>query len=144
MTLRTLVLAALLAPTPALAVPQCPTVEQRAELSDFARELQGADSPAEARKMALKKVRASHRAVDQAMKLVPGDAELRERQVDLESFEAGVRASKSQAEVASHFSALEARAAAGSCHYSTGEVIAVVLGFVLGIIPGIILLILLC
>lgn len=32
----------------------------------------------------------------------------------------------------------------GSCHYSTGEIIAVVIGFILFIIPGIILLIVLC
>lgn len=31
-----------------------------------------------------------------------------------------------------------------SCHYSTGEVIAIVIGLILGIIPGLILLILLC
>jgi hypothetical protein len=30
------------------------------------------------------------------------------------------------------------------CDYSTGEIIAIVIGFILGIIPGIILLIVLC
>jgi len=31
-----------------------------------------------------------------------------------------------------------------SCHYSTGEVIAIVVGLILGIIPGLILLAVLC
>jgi hypothetical protein len=138
-----LLLAALSTQT-ALAVPDCPTDDHRAELSAFAQRLQGADTPDEARDLALRKVRLSHRAVDQAVRLVPNDAELLEHQAVLEAFEADVLASRSQQEVARRFAALDARAEALRCHYSTGEVIAVVLGFILGVIPGIILLILLC
>ena len=32
----------------------------------------------------------------------------------------------------------------GGCHYSTGEIVAIVIGFILFIIPGIMLLFVLC
>ena len=41
-------------------------------------------------------------------------------------------------------SAVLASAGGGSCNYSTGEVIAIVVSLILGIIPGLILLVVLC
>jgi len=143
--LRPAVLAAcLLVPGVATAVPSCPTDDHRAELHAFEERLRGADSLEEAQELALDEVEQSRKAVQRATRLVPGDAELRATHADLEAFADGVAAAQSRGEVADRFATLRGQQTAANCHYSTGEVIAIVLGFILGVLPGIILLILLC
>ena len=83
-------------------------------------------------------------AVCSAVRSARPDAELRATHADLEAFADGVAAAQSRGEVADRFATLRGQQTAANCHYSTGEVIAIVLGFILGVLPGIILLILLC
>ena len=128
----------------AWAVPQCPTDDHFAELSRFEERLRGADSVEEAQELALKKVGASKDAVDRAARLVPGDDELLAHQSQLQQLVDGVAQADSPDAVAEQFAGFHAQRMGGGCSFSTGEVIAIVLGFILGIIPGIILLILLC
>ena len=135
---------ALVVPPPAQAIPQCPTPEHRAELSGFEERLLEAEDVEEARSMALKKVDRTRRAVDHAARIVPNDTELQAHQAALDDFAADVAQAKTQQEVASGFADLRTQSVGAKCYYSTGEIIAVVLGFILGVIPGIILLILLC
>jgi capsular polysaccharide biosynthesis protein len=141
---RLLLAAALLFPSVALAVPQCATDDHRAQLGDFAEKLRGSDSVEQAQELAIAKISLTERAVRQAVKIVPNDVELLEHQHQLQAFRAGVEDARTQEQVAQRFSTLQGQQMGGSCHFSTGEVIAIVLGFILGIIPGIILLILLC
>ncbi|TNE92752.1 MAG: hypothetical protein EP330_00620 [Deltaproteobacteria bacterium] len=139
-----LILALTTVAAPALAIPSCPTDEHRAELSSFEKRLLGADDVDDARHMALSKVDKSRKAIDRAAYLVPGDRELIAHQEALDAFAGDIEHAQTKEEVAKGFSDLRAKHAGSSCYYSTGEIIATVLGFVLGILPGIILLILLC
>lgn len=145
MTFRILLSAVVLTVSSAAwAVPQCPTERDLAQLTRFEERLRGADSVEEAQELAHKKVDASKKAIDRAAKIVPGDADLIEHQAQLQELLAGVDGAGSTEEVASQFAVLHGQRMGGGCSYSTGEVIAIVLGFIFGIIPGIILLILLC
>ncbi len=80
---------------------------------------------------------------------------LRDAEKRMADYESSVRSAKAPADVADQFGSLVKLASSGAvmsdggvhtsgCNYSTGEIIAIVLGFFLAIIPGIILLILLC
>ena len=79
---------------------------------------------------------------------------LRDAERRMADYESDVRTAKAPTDVADHFGSLVRLASSGAvvsdgvrtsgCSYSTGEIIAIVLGFLLAIIPGIILLILLC
>lgn len=108
----------------------------------------------EARELALAPAAQAESAVARARWLAPRSAALSDAAARLADYARKVRAASSEAEVATTFGALVQLAASQSvmtdasfdakCNYSTGEIIAIVLGFILGIIPGIILLILLC
>ena len=84
----------------------------------------------------------------------PYSSSIRTAQRRLLAYQAGVHRARSEAEVAQEFGQLVRFGDSGddaidahilsSCHYTTGEIIAIVIGFILGILPGIILLILLC
>lgn len=122
-----------------------PTDADRARMTTFQARLAEAPSTEQAQALALRRIERSQRAVERANQLVPGDADLDQALRTLDAFEASVGAAGSPGEVAEAFGTwTQAQPLAGGCHYSTGEVIAIVLGFILGIIPGIILLILLC
>lgn len=135
---------ALLGATTAHAVPSCPTDRHLTKLQAFEDRLRGADSVEEARELALDKVDGSRDAVERAAKIVPNDPGLEEHIAQLDAFAEGVAEARTTDEVAHRFSTLRSQRVAGACAYTTGEIIAIVLGLVLGIIPGIILLILLC
>jgi hypothetical protein len=90
-------------------------------------------------------------------KLTWASTSIRDAAQRMTDYEAQVRDdAHTQAEVADHFGDLvrlngtsaittqSGRVPPPACSYSTGEIIAIVLGFILAIIPGIILLVLLC
>ncbi len=122
---------------------RCPTPEQRTRLTAFVQRVSEAETTEEAQRKALRKLRRSRRAVTRARKLAPGDAELAEVEQELTTMSAHVDAAPTPRAVGEALAPLAQPTAIG-CSFSTGEVIAIVLGFVLGIIPGVILLILLC
>lgn len=121
--------------------------------STFTRELAEAPDVEAARARALGPVRIAHDVVERALWLAPGSDDLRQADVALERFEEDVLRAETPEAVARRYERLLAfdRATLGStsglfdgCVYSTGEIIAIVIGFLLGIIPGIILLFVLC
>lgn len=130
--------------THATAAPRCPTDPQLQKLSAFEERLRGADSVDEARALAQRKVARTERAVRQARRLVPHDAELAEQQERLDAFARDLGRAETRYDVARRFTELRTEQAGAACHYSTGEIVAIAIGFVLGILPGILLLVLLC
>jgi len=118
----------------------------------------------EARDLALTPARAARRALQLAGMVAPSSEKLSEARARLEGFEARVQESETPAAVADEFGRLldlqmrdgnlvqiadlQVEDAdvdgPGGCHYSTGEIVAIVIGFILFIIPGIILLFVLC
>jgi len=118
----------------------------------------------EARELAVAPVRAARGALAVARVLAFWSDGLDAASARLKAFEERVRSSATQADVAREFTHLVAADAApdgpiqladldiknvevsgpGNCHYNTGEIIAVVIGFLLFIIPGLILMIVLC
>lgn len=125
-----------------------------------------ADAPTveEARKLALSPARAARRALQVAVLIAPSSEKITSAKARLEGFEDRVEASETPSAVAGEFGHLldlDMRSGnlvqvadldvgnasvrgPGRCHYSTGEIVAIVFGFILFIIPGIILLIVLC
>ena len=119
----------------------------------------------DARKIAVGPTKVARRALAVAAFVAPGNDSFADASARLEAFEGQVEQSSSPAEVATYFTELVDPAAAslgepiqladlqvgeadvegpGKCHYSTGEIVAIIIGFILFIIPGIILLIVLC
>jgi hypothetical protein len=121
---------------------QCPTEEQRAVFQQFQDKLSRAETPEEARELALSKIRLGHKAVRQASKLVSDEEGIATAEARLDALEQGILAAQTQDEVAAQFGNLDAQAA--NCHYDTMEIVVIVVGFVLGIIPGILFLVLFC
>jgi hypothetical protein len=134
-------------------------------LDDQRRRIADAPTVDDARELAVGPVRVARRALAVASFVAPGSDSLADATARLENFEGQVEKSRSPAEVAIYFTELVDPAAAsvgepiqladlqvgdasvegpGKCHYSTGEIVAIVIGFILFIIPGIILLIVLC
>jgi hypothetical protein len=133
------------------------------------RRISAAPSVVEARRLAVGPVVVARRAVAVARLIAPGSDSLGEAHDRLEAFERQAEQSASPAEVAARFAELIDSDAAsvdepiqlaallpdlevenakihgpGNCDYSTGDIIAIVIGFILFIIPGIILLFVLC
>jgi len=125
-----------------------------------------ADAPTveEARALALTPARAARHALQVAGLVAPSSEKITAARARLEGYEARVKGSETPAAVAGEFGQLldlDMRSGnlmqvadlnvrhgnvrgPGGCHYSTGEIVAIVFGFILFIIPGIILLIVLC
>ena len=94
-------------------------------------------------------------ALRNARNLIPFSDDLNSAETRLSDARSRILVASSQAEVADEFSgmmlagldndsAARVSGGGGSCNYSTGEVIAIVVGLILGIIPGLILLVVLC
>jgi hypothetical protein len=121
-------------------------------LLELRDEIASAGTPARAQQLATAPLEAAREALARARRLVPGSTELVAKERQLRGGELAVAAAATPEAVADAFVATvggpPARAAVDAhalgCSYSTGEIIAIVLGFILGIIPGIILLIILC
>jgi len=133
-------------------------------LTDRRQAIADAPTVEEARDLALTPARAARRALQVAGLVAPSSEKLTAARARLEGYEARVEESDTPAAVAGEFGQLldlDMRSGnlvqvadldvknanvrgPGGCHYSTGEIVAVVFGFILFIIPGIILLIVLC
>jgi hypothetical protein len=119
------------------------------------KEITVAKSINDARKMALAPTDDAIGALKNARNIMPFSDDLRLAETRLSDARSRILVASSQAEVADEFSgmmlagldndsAARVSAGGGSCNYSTGEVIAIVVGLILGIIPGLILLVVLC
>jgi len=122
---------------------RCVTPEDRSRVDAFIERVSEAETTDEARRKAMRKLRRSRRAIERAQKLAPRDAQLVEAHRELVSMSAHVDAASSPSAVGQALAPL-AKPAGAACSFSTGEIIAIVLGLILGIIPGVILLVLLC
>ena len=140
------------------------TARQFTVLSERQQRIADAPTVEEARDLALTPARAARRALQVAGLVAPSSEKLTQARERLEGFEARVEVSETPAAVAGEFGRLldmdmrngELVQVAdlevghanvrgpGQCHYTTGEIVAIVFGFILFIIPGIILLFVLC
>jgi hypothetical protein len=140
------------------------TPEHLAVVTERQQRIAEASTVEEARDLALTPARVARRALQIAAMVVPSSEKLTEARARLEGFEARVQESETPVAVADEFGRLldlQMRSGnlvqvadlevgnaevsgPGGCHYSTGEIVAIVIGFILFIIPGIILLFVLC
>jgi len=140
------------------------TSQHFAIVNERQQRIANAPTVEEARELALTPARAAKHALQVATLVAPSSEKLTEARAKLETFETRVQQSDTPAAVAGAFGQLldldlrngnyvqladlnvrhgDVRGP-GSCHYTTGEIIAIVIGFILFIIPGIILIIVLC
>jgi len=140
------------------------TASQIGVVNERRQRIADAESLEEARDLALSPARAAKHALQVASLVAPSAGSLTEARERIEGFEVAVGESESPSAVAGEFGRLldlemqngsllqvadlnvkhaEVRGP-GACHYTTGEIIAVVFGFILFIIPGIVLLFVLC
>jgi hypothetical protein len=128
---------------------------QYEELNQLRKEITAADTLSHARKLALAPTDEAIQALKNARTIMPFSDDLRLAETRLSDVRSRILVASSQAQVADEFSGMmlagldddsAARVSAGNvgCNYSTGEVIAIVVGLILGIIPGLILLVVLC
>lgn len=140
------------------------TIQHLAVASERQQRIADAATVEEARELAVTPVRAARRALEVAALVVPSSEKMDAVSAELEGFEERVGQQETPAAVAGEFGRLlnvnmesgelvqvadlEAGhvnvRGPGGCHYSTGEIVAIVFGFILFIIPGIVLLIVLC
>ncbi|MGZ4982373.1 MAG: hypothetical protein ACXV7E_05995 [Methylobacter sp.] len=128
---------------------------QYEELKQIKKEISAADTLSHARELALAPTNDAIQALKNARNIMPFSDDLRSAETRLNDARSRILVASSQAQVADEFSGMmlagldddsAARVKAGNvgCNYSTGEVIAIVIGLILGIIPGLILLVVLC
>lgn len=142
--------------TPELIQSMCKVDAQRqGELVKLNKEILAANDLASARQLALSPTEDALKAVGNARLLLPLSSDLESAEARLESFKAHIQAATSKEEVVDELngvmlagldndSAARVKIGSGGCDYSSGELIAIVLGLILGIIPGIILMVVLC
>ncbi len=129
--------------------------KQYQELARFKQQITAAKSLGEARTLALTPTEDALNALKNARTIMPFSDDLRAAENKLHDKKQRIILASSQEQVADEFDGMmlasldNDRAAhvnigSGSCNYSTGELIAIVVGLILGIIPGIILLVVLC
>ncbi len=137
----------------ALGLPDCACEIDSDELTRYRDLVAEATSADEARRLATRPSSLARRALGAARRLAPWSGSLRDAHEQLLGYEDRVAKTQTPAEAAREFEGLVQLAGgggvtvggnSGSCHYTTLEIIAIVLGFLFFIIPGIILLILLC
>jgi hypothetical protein len=128
---------------------------QYQELRQLKKEITAAETVSQARKMALAPTDDAIIALTNASDLMPFSDDLNSAKTRLSDARSRILVASSQEQVADEFdgmmlagldddSAARVSGGGGSCNYSTGEVIAIVVGLILGIIPGLILLVVLC
>ena len=146
---------------------QACTFQERSALTDYSARIAEADSIEEARALARRPSKLARRALVTASWVAPRADSLSAAKQRLERFEGQLAAAATPRDVAHQFDALTRTpnsgdegmspiqladlnvddvqvSGPGGCHYSTGEIIAVVIGFILFIIPGILLMVVLC
>ena len=137
---------AVAASQPTLALVRCAC--DASELVARREEIASAGTLARAQALATPPLQLARQALVRARWLAPDSAGLAAKEEQLREGERAVAAASTPAAVAGAFSLAVAGSplpeAAFGCAYSTGEIIAIVIGFILGILPGIILLIILC
>ena len=129
--------------------PGCGCGDGVEALQEVLARIEAAPSVEEAREVALAETRLASAALGRARVMLPWSGNLSAAHDRLASFQDRVLAAATPGGVAAEFGdfmRLDAPRADvdADCEYTTGEIIAIVLGFILGIIPGLILLILLC
>jgi hypothetical protein len=154
MTICAVLSASLIAPRTWAAEGICAPTEARSEARAWVERVAAAPSVDEARRLATQPMRGAHFALSQARAVAPWTQSLADADAALDGYEARVAQAATPDDVAQELATLvsvgnlpgevAADLGDGGCDFSTGEVIATVLGFILGIIPGIILLFLLC
>lgn len=135
-----------------LGLPDCACEIDVAELRRYRDLVAAAASAEEARALATRPSNLARRALGAARRLAPWSGSLRDAHGKLLGYEGRVAKAQTPAEAAREFEGLVRLADngvtvggnSGRCHYTTTEIIAIVLGFILFIIPGIILLIVFC
>jgi hypothetical protein len=146
------------------------TLQERGALTDYSRKIAAAQDVDAARGLASRPAGLARRALGVATWVAPQTESLGAAKERLQAFENRLAMASTPAAVAEEFDVLVGAADArvepvggadpmqladltidnaevhgpAGCHYSTGEVIAVIFGFLLFIIPGIILLVVLC
>ncbi|MFN2425245.1 MAG: hypothetical protein ABR587_02215 [Candidatus Binatia bacterium] len=140
------------------------TIPQLAVVSERRQRIADAETVEEARALALNPARAARKALQFAALVAPSSADLAAARDRIEGFEGRVEQSGTPADVAGEFDRLLSQdmlsgeliqvadlnvgqaqvRGPGRCHYTTGEIVAIVFGFILFVIPGIILLFVLC
>ncbi|MEI6543043.1 MAG: hypothetical protein WCL60_05935 [Methylococcales bacterium] len=129
--------------------------DQYSELVQLKKEIATADTIDQARTIALAPTDEAIDSLKNARMFMPMSDELFKAETRLSDARSRILVASSQAQVADEFSGMmlagldndrAAHLGVGKvgCDYSTGEVIAIVLGLILGIIPGLILLVVLC
>jgi len=126
----------------------CAPQQARLEANTWVTRIATAPSLDEARDLALQPTRGAHSALAKARLVAPWSDSLAKADDDLVAYEgriSGAASAQAVADEAAHlvnggiYGDID-----GGCSFSTGEVIATVIGFILGVLPGIILMILLC
>lgn len=128
---------------------------QLQEIERLKNRIATADSLGTARELALKPTDDALSALEKAKLFAPFSNDIAAAHTRLTNARERLLAAATQKQVADEFEGIMVagldndRAAhvnigSGSCDYSTGELIAIVVGLILGIIPGIILLVVLC
>ncbi|MDO9105382.1 MAG: hypothetical protein Q7U57_10510 [Methylovulum sp.] len=129
--------------------------QEHQELDQLKREISAADTVVQARTLALAPTDDALGALKNARSLMPFSDDLRSAETRLSDARARILVASSQEQIADEFDgmmlagldndrAAHVNVGSGSCDYSSGEMIAIVIGLILGIIPGLILLVLLC
>lgn len=140
--------AALLAAPARANEASCAPQQARLEASTWVTRIATAPSLDEARDLALQPTRGAHVALRQAQLVAPWSDSLAQADDELVAYEGRITGAASAQAVADEAAQLVNGGihadVDGGCSFSTGEVIATVIGFILGILPGIILMILLC
>ncbi len=139
--------ASLAAPLARASDALCAPRAARSEAQALIERIAAAPSVDAARALALEPTRGAHLALAQARRVSPWTESLQDASERLSAHEARITAAPTQQAVAAELATLapiHADLGDGGCSYSTGEIVATVIGFILGIIPGIILLFLLC
>ena len=135
----------------AVGAPSCVCEEERLELARYGELIAAAENAEQARERALHPSRLARKALALARWITPDRAQLEPARQRLADYEARVARAQTPAEASHEFEGLvrvagdvDVRVGHGGCHYTSTEVIAIILGFFLFIIPGIILLIVFC
>jgi hypothetical protein len=134
----------------------CPaTVESYPELSQIKTQIVHADSLQHAQAMALAPTELALSALLDANNLLPFNNDLQSAIDHLNEVRIRIQSAANQEQVADEFAgmmlagldddkAAQIKVGKTGCDYSSGEIIAIVIGLILGIIPGLILLVVLC
>lgn len=127
----------------------------RREVEQLLDAIGRAESVEKARGLALEPTDAALGALDTARTLMPASRELETARKRLMNMRDRIAAADSPDRVANEMeglmlagldddSVVDMDVGGHGCHYSTGEVIAIVIGLLLGIIPGLLMLVVLC